>query len=119
MVIQITVSEWLSKEVFNQSSLLTKVIAIHALSLPFYIIIHISAFATQGYKLLKFKIFVSEIQNPSDSPTDYDFVLFFLFSRISHHHSCCDICSSGLRHNQYFLEEDIRCESLVRSKGSV
>ncbi len=64
MIIQIALAGWLSEDIFNQSSLLTKVIAIHALSLPFYIIIHISAFSTQAFKLLKYKIVVTEIQNP-------------------------------------------------------
>ncbi len=64
MFIQIFMSHWLTKYFFNQSSLLTKVIIIHALSLPFYILIHISASSTQAFKILKYKIFVSEIQNP-------------------------------------------------------
>ena len=64
MLIQITIASWLSTYIFHQTSLLTMVITIHALSLPLYILIHISAFSTQGYKLLKYKIFVGEIQNP-------------------------------------------------------
>ena len=64
MLIQIALAGFLAEDIFNQSSLLTKVIAIHAFSLPFYIIIHISAFSTQAYKLLKYKIVVTEIQNP-------------------------------------------------------
>ena len=64
MLIQIALAGFLAEDIFNQSSLLTKVIAIHAISLPFYIIIHISAFSTQAYKLLKYKIVVTEIQNP-------------------------------------------------------
>ena len=64
MLIQIALAGYLAENIFNQSSLLTKVIAIHALSLPFYIILHISAFSTQAYKLLKYKIVVTEIQNP-------------------------------------------------------
>ena len=64
MVLQITIAGYLAENIFNQSSLLTKVIVLHALSLPFYIIIHISAFSTQAFKLLKYKIVVTEIQNP-------------------------------------------------------
>ena len=64
MLIQIAIAGWLSTHIFHQTSLLTRVLSIHALSLPLYILIHISAFSTQGYKLLKHKIFVSEIQNP-------------------------------------------------------
>lgn len=64
MLVQIAMAGYLAENFFNQSSLLTMVIAIHALSLPFYIIIHISAFSTQAFKLLKYKIVVTEIQNP-------------------------------------------------------
>lgn len=64
MLIQIAMAGYLAENIFNQSSLLTMVIAIHALSLPFYIIIHISAFSTQAFKMLKYKIVVTEIQNP-------------------------------------------------------
>jgi len=64
MILQILIAGFLAENFFSQSSLLTKVIAIHALSLPFYIIIHISAFSTQAFKLLKYKIVVTEIQNP-------------------------------------------------------
>ena len=64
MLVQILIADWLSTYIFHQTSLLTMVITIHALSLPLYILIHISAFSTQAYKLLKHKIFVSEIQNP-------------------------------------------------------
>ncbi len=64
MLVQIGIADWLSTYFFHETTLLTMVITIHALSLPFYILIHISAFSTQGYKILKHKIFVSEIQNP-------------------------------------------------------
>ena len=64
MLVQIVIADWLSTHIFHQTSLLTMVITIHALSLPLYILIHISAFSTQAYKILKHKIFVSEIQNP-------------------------------------------------------
>ena len=62
--VQILIADWLSTHIFHQTSLLTQVITIHALSLPIYILIHISSFSTQAYKLLKHKIFVGEIQNP-------------------------------------------------------
>ena len=64
MLLQIVIAGWISKHIFHQTSLLTMVITIHALSLPLYILIHISASSTQAYKLLKHKIFVNEIQNP-------------------------------------------------------
>ena len=64
MIIQILIANWLVETIFNQTSLLSKVIIIHAISIPFYIIIHIAANSTQAYKLLKYKIFVTEIQNP-------------------------------------------------------
>ena len=56
MLIQISIANWLSTHIYHQTSLLTMVITVHALSLPIYILIHISAFSTQAYKLLKHKM---------------------------------------------------------------
>ena len=64
MLGQIIIAGWLATYIFHQTSVLSMVLIIHALSLPFCILIHISAFSTQAYKLLKHKIFVNEIQNP-------------------------------------------------------
>ena len=64
MCIQIIIANWLVSNFFDSSDLLGIVISMHAISLPFYIIIHISANSTQAFKLLKYKIFVTEIQNP-------------------------------------------------------
>ena len=64
MIVQILSAEFLAYNIFKQSELLIMAISIHAISLPFYILINISAAATQAYKLLKYKILVSEFQNP-------------------------------------------------------
>ena len=56
MLIQIALAGYLAENIFNQSSLLTKVIAIHALSLPFYIILHISAFSTRRINCSNIKL---------------------------------------------------------------
>ena len=64
MCIQILIANWLTINVFHQSSILSQVIIIHAFSLPLYILIHISSHSIQAYKILKYKIFVNEIQNP-------------------------------------------------------
>ena len=64
MCIQILIANWLTINVFHQSSILSQVIIIHAFSLPLYIMIHISSHSIQAYKILKYKIFVNEIQNP-------------------------------------------------------
>ncbi len=65
MILQIAFADWLAFEVFNGSELLKTVIIISAISLPFSTIMTISAFATQGYKLLKYKVIVLNIIRPS------------------------------------------------------
>jgi len=64
MLIQIIIANWLSINIFHETSFLTLIIIVNALSLPFFILIHISSFSTQAYKILKYKIFVSEILIP-------------------------------------------------------
>ena len=64
MLIQILLAKWLATNIFDDITILNQVIAIHAISLPFCIIIHIASNATQAYKILKYKMLVTEIQNP-------------------------------------------------------
>ena len=79
MIVQIFIADWLSSTIFHQSSLLTMVIITHAISIPLYILIQIAAFSTQSYKILKYKIFVNEIQNPLILLLSM-VILFFAFS---------------------------------------
>jgi O-antigen/teichoic acid export membrane protein len=65
MTVQIVLSDWLVTKVFTGTSLLKTVIIINAITLPFCILTSISAFTTQGFRLLKYKIFVSSILNPT------------------------------------------------------
>nr|MBC8323991.1 flippase [Candidatus Neomarinimicrobiota bacterium] len=64
MILQIAFADYLAFELFNGSLLLKRVIIISAVSLPFATIMTISAFATQGYKLLKYKIMILNIIRP-------------------------------------------------------
>ena len=64
MILQIALADWLAFELFNGSDLLKTVLIISAVSLPFATIMAISAFATQGYKLLKYKVMVLNIIRP-------------------------------------------------------
>ncbi len=64
MILQLVLSDWLAIEIFQGSELLKRVIVISAFSLPFATVMTISAFATQGYKLLKYKIVVMNIIRP-------------------------------------------------------
>ena len=79
MIVQILIAGWLSSTIFHQTSLLTMVIITHAFSIPLYILIQIAAFSTQSYKILKYKIFVNEIQNPMILLLSM-VILFFAFS---------------------------------------
>ena len=78
MCIQIATANWLAINVFHQSSILSQVIIIHAFSLPLYIIIHISSHSIQAFKILKYKIFVNEIQNPLILLLSMVFVYLFI-----------------------------------------
>ena len=64
MVIQLIMADWLAMDLFNGSELLKKVIVISAFSLPFSTVMAITAFATQGYKLLKYKVTIMNIIPP-------------------------------------------------------
>lgn len=64
MIIQIILAEWLAKDLFSGNELLKTVLIISAVSLPFATVMAIAAFATQGYKLLKYKIIVLNITRP-------------------------------------------------------
>ena len=65
MILQLALSDWLAIEIFQGSELLKRVIVISAFSLPFATVMIISAFATQGYKLLKYKVTVMNIVRPT------------------------------------------------------
>ncbi len=65
MVILILGSGWLVKSVFDESPLLHIVLIVFALTMPFNAFTHVSAFATQGFKLMKYKVFVTQIVNPT------------------------------------------------------
>ena len=56
---------WLTENIFNESSLLRTILIVNALSIPFIVVLMISVHATQGFQLLKYKIFVEYILNPT------------------------------------------------------
>jgi len=64
MGIQIAVSSWLVIHVFQGSSLLKIVLITNAITLPFGVSTLIMSSATQGFKLLKYRIFVTDMLNP-------------------------------------------------------
>ncbi|MFQ5864005.1 MAG: oligosaccharide flippase family protein [bacterium] len=64
MSVQVLLSDWLISSVFHGSSLLQTVIIINAITLPFTVFTLIAAHATQGFKLLKYKVFVTNLLAP-------------------------------------------------------
>jgi O-antigen/teichoic acid export membrane protein len=64
MLLQIALSGWLMQHVFKSPPLLRIVLITNALALPFSVLTLIAASATQGFKLLKYKVFVTQILNP-------------------------------------------------------
>ncbi len=79
MLIQILLSKWLVENVFQESSLLRIVLIVYAFSLPFTALMMIATFATQGFQLLKYKIFVEYILNPTVLVVSMVF-MYFAFS---------------------------------------
>ena len=79
MLIQILLSKWLAENVFEGTSLLRIVIVVYALSIPFTALMAIAMFATQGFQLLKYKVFVEYILNPTILIISMIF-LYFAFS---------------------------------------
>ena len=57
-------SDWIVLNLFNEDKFLSTVIKVYALTLPFTVTTLIASFATQGFKILKYKVFVNQIINP-------------------------------------------------------
>ena len=57
-------SDWIVLNLFNEDTFLSIVIKVYALTLPFTVTTLIASFATQGFKILKYKVFVNQIVNP-------------------------------------------------------
>ena len=64
MLVQVLIAGWLVKSVFHGSSLQKTVIILNALTLPFCVLTILAAAATQGFQLLKYKVFVTNILTP-------------------------------------------------------
>ena len=65
MIILIISSGTIVDNYFNGKSLLKPVLIIFAIAIPFNALIQISAFATQGFKRLKYKTIVTQFLNPT------------------------------------------------------
>lgn len=65
MIVLIISSGTIVDNYFNGQSLLKFVIIIFAITIPFNSLIQISAFATQGFKRLKYKTIVTQFLNPT------------------------------------------------------
>ncbi len=79
MLAQILLSKWLVENVFHESSLLRIILIVYAVSIPFTTLMTIATFATQGFQLLKYKIFVEYILNPTVLIVSMIF-MYFTFS---------------------------------------
>ena len=53
-------SDWIVLNLFNEDKFLSTVIKVYALTLPFTVTTLIASFATQGFKILKYKDFVKK-----------------------------------------------------------
>jgi len=79
MLIQILLSKWLTENVFEGTPLLQVVLMVYAISIPFTSLLAIATYATQGFQLLKYKVFVEYILNPTILIVSMLF-LYFTFS---------------------------------------
>lgn len=83
MLTQIILAGWLAENVFEESSLLRIVLIVYALSIPFTALMTIATFATQGFQLLKYKVFVEYILNPTVLIVSMIFVYFVFSSELA------------------------------------
>lgn len=83
MLAQIMLSRWLVENVFEASSLLRIVLIVYALSIPFTALMTIATFATQGFQLLKYKVFVEYILNPTVLIVSMIFMYFAFSSELA------------------------------------
>ena len=65
MVALIVSSGFIVKDILNEPPILKLVIIIFAITIPFNALTNVSAFATQGFKKLKYKILVTQLLNPT------------------------------------------------------
>lgn len=65
MIILISISGWLAEDIFRESSLLKTILIVNSLAIPFVTINLIAIHATQGFQLLKYKIFIEYILTPT------------------------------------------------------
>ena len=56
---------WLVTEFLNEPPLLKTVLIVFALTMPFNVFLSISAFATQGFKLMKYTVFATQFVKPT------------------------------------------------------
>lgn len=83
MLTQIILAGWLAENVFEESSLLRIVLIVYAVSIPFTALMTIATFATQGFQLLKYKVFVEYILNPTVLIVSMIFVYFVFSSELA------------------------------------
>ena len=65
MVGLIISSEYIVTQILNEPALLTSVLIVFAIAIPFNALTLVSAFATQGFKRLKYKTLVTQFLNPT------------------------------------------------------
>ncbi len=65
MSVLIIASGFIATKILNQTSLLTSVLIVFAIAIPFNSLTLVSAFATQGFKRLKYKTMVTQFLNPT------------------------------------------------------
>lgn len=83
MIVMIGISGWMVENIFRESSLLKNVLIVNAIAIPFITINLISIHATQGFQLLKYKIFIEYILNPTILLLGVLFIYFTLSAELA------------------------------------
>ena len=84
MLISLLLSDYLALTIFNGSILLKQAIIVFSLTIPFNSLTLISAHATQGFKLLKYKTFVTQFIKPTVLFASAFFMIHFFVKTILH-----------------------------------
>ena len=86
MLISLLLSDYVALTIFNGSILLKQAIIVFSLTIPFNSLTLISAHATQGFKLLKYKTFVTQFIKPTVLFVSAFFMIHFFSKDLTQKH---------------------------------
>ena len=118
MLISLLLSDYIALTIFNGSILLKQAIIIFSLTIPFNCLTLISAHATQGFKLLKYKTFVTQFIKPTVLFASAFFVIHFFSKDLTILVPMVATSLVGFLCMSYFLNKIIQIKPTTYLKGS-